>query len=155
MAGQSTNYYDNTWSMTLDTQGNVYVLCYTVRQDGLNPIGVLVFGPGANGDATPVRYITTPGMSTGYYGDPTGVLVDQAGTLYVSASPPEDADAKLFIFPQGVSGSVTPSRIITTPNSFHTRRNPLVVQRRRHRPLSLIALQGQPARWSLASRRVG
>jgi hypothetical protein len=120
MADQSTNYYDNTWSMTLDTQGNVYVLCSTVRQDGLNPLGVLVFGPGANGDATPVRYITTPGMSTGYYGDPTGVVVDQAGTLYVSASPPEDADAKLFIFPQGVSGSVTPSRVITTPNSFHT-----------------------------------
>lgn len=119
MAGGSTNNYDFTWSMTLDTQGNVYVLCKTIRQDALNPFGVLVFGPGANGDVTPVRYVTTPGMSAGYWGDPTGVLVDQAGTLYVSASPPEDADAKLFIFPQGVSGSVTPSRVITTPNSFH------------------------------------
>jgi hypothetical protein len=120
MAGGSTNNYDHDWSMALDTHGNVYVLCYTVRQDGLNPFGVLVFGTGANGDVTPLRYVTTSGMSTGYYGDPTGVLVDQAGTLYVSASPPEDADAKLFIFPQGVSGSVTPSRIITTPNSFQT-----------------------------------
>ena len=119
MAGGSTNYYDSTWSMTLDTQGNVYVLCYTVRQDALNPIGVLVFGPGANGDATPIRYVTTQGMSTGYYGDPTGVLVDQTGTLYVSASPPQDADAELFnLSMPGVSGSVTPSRIMTTPNSF-------------------------------------
>ena len=109
-----------TWSMSADSNGNIYLLCDTVRQDGLNPFGVLVFGPGANGDVAPIRYVTTPGMNSGSYGPTTGVAVDSAGYLYASAtSDRQDEAAGVYIYPPGASGSVAPSRLIQTPLWFH------------------------------------
>jgi hypothetical protein len=113
------NYSYSTWSMNVDSPGNIYLLCNTVRQDGLNPFGVLVFGPGANGDVAPIRYVTTPGMNDGEYGTITGLAIDSSGSLFVSATlSPDYYPAGLYVFPPGASGSVTPSRIVQTPRFF-------------------------------------
>jgi hypothetical protein len=118
----ATSVYEDgyTWSMTIDSHGNIYLLCNTVRQDGLNPFGVLVFGPGSNGDVAPVRYVTTPGMNDGEYGTLTGLAVDSSGSLFVSATlSPDYYPAGLYVFPPGAAGSITPSRIVQTPRWFH------------------------------------
>ena len=68
--------------MTTDAAANLYVLCLCSRQDGDGTdFEVLEFGP-ANGNAAPIRFVTTPGMDSNYFG--SGVAVDSAGTIYVS-----------------------------------------------------------------------
>jgi hypothetical protein len=96
--------------MATDALGDLYVLCYCVRTTGLNAFGVLEFGPTANGNVAPMRYVTTPGMDTEYEG--TGVAVDSAGTIYVMASRVLSQGA-VFEFPATASGSVTPSKVLT------------------------------------------
>jgi hypothetical protein len=98
--------------MTVDEQGRLYVICLNDQAtEGLNGFGVLVFAADADGDAEPLRYVTTPQMTPAY--DGTGVAVDAAGTIYVSASLALNVGA-VFEFPPGASGSVTPSIVITS-----------------------------------------
>jgi len=97
-------------SMATDSQGNLYVLCPCGPNNGLNPFGVIEFGPSANGNVAPMRYVTTPGLNTEYEG--TGIAVDSAGTIYVMASVILNHGA-VFEFPATASGSVTPSRTLT------------------------------------------
>jgi len=69
--------------MATDSLGNPYVLCLCVRTDGsgFNDYGVFEFGPTANGNVAPIRFVTTPGMYRYFYND--GVGVDSVGTIYV------------------------------------------------------------------------
>jgi hypothetical protein len=97
-------------SMATDNVGNLYVLCYADRADGLNSFGVYEFGPTANGNVAPMRYVTTPGMNTEYEG--TGVAVDSAGTIYVMASRVLSQGA-VFEFPSTASGSFSPAKTLT------------------------------------------
>jgi hypothetical protein len=96
--------------LAVDAAGKLYVLCWIEHPDGLNPFRVLEFGPDANGDVAPLRYVTTPDMNDEYEG--TGVAVDATGTIYVSASLDLNIGA-VFEFPADASGSVTPSKIIS------------------------------------------
>jgi len=97
-------------ALAVDDAGKVYVLCLIEQPDGLNGFRVLEFGPDANGDVAPLRYVTTPDMHIEYEG--TGIAVDAAGTIYVSASLDLDI-AAVFEFPADASGSVAPSKVIT------------------------------------------
>ena len=105
--------YDHDYGgLAVDAQGSVYVLCITEPAvEGLNSFGVLVFAADADGDAEPLRYVTTPQMNIEY--DGTGVAVDTAGIIYVSASLDLNVVA-VFEFPADASGSVTPSTVISS-----------------------------------------
>jgi hypothetical protein len=98
-------------AVAVDAQGRLYVLCETEQDDGANPFRVLVFAPDANGDVAPFRYLTTSPITAAY--DGTGIAVDAAGTIYVSASLDLNMGA-IFEFPADASGSVTPSKIISS-----------------------------------------
>jgi hypothetical protein len=111
-------------AMTTDSQGNLYVAGYRPREDGLYPYGVYEFGPTADGDASPVRYITTPGMDGSYEG--TGGAVDSAGNIYVSAALSLNV-AAVFVFPRDASGSVIPISHYLARISSKRRRNRTVL----------------------------
>lgn len=98
--------------MATDAPGNLYVLCYC-RPTGLNPFGVLEFGPTADGNVAPMRYVTTPGMDGDY--DGVGVAVDSDGTIYVNAAIVNTDTKTVFEFPSTASGSVTPSSTFSSP----------------------------------------
>ena len=69
--------------LSTDAAGNLYVLCYCGSADGLNPYRVLEFGPTADGNVAPLRFVTTPGMDDALA--PAGIAVDSSGTIYVNA----------------------------------------------------------------------
>jgi hypothetical protein len=98
-------------AVAVDADGKLYVLCVVEQADGFNNLRVLEFSPDANGDVSPLRYVTTPGMTDAY--DGTGIAVNAAGTIYVSASLDLNIGA-VFEFPPDASGSVTPSKIISS-----------------------------------------
>jgi hypothetical protein len=92
--------------VTTDSTGNLYVLCNCL-QAGTNKteLGVFEFGPTANGNVSPIRYVTTAGMnSTNYPG--TGVAVDSTGTIYVSGG------TAIFEFSATASGDVMPTNTV-------------------------------------------
>jgi hypothetical protein len=98
-------------SLATDSQGNLYVLSDVKRTDGLNPYGVYEYAATADGDAVPLRYVTSPGLYDGFYNN-DGVAVDAAGTIYVSATATSGA-AGVWEFPADASGSVAPSKLFT------------------------------------------
>jgi hypothetical protein len=100
-----------TGTLTTDSQGNLYVLCHIKRNDGLNPYGVYEYAATANGDAVPLRYITSADLNAGFYNG-EGVAVDAAGLIYISATVPSGAGG-VWEFPADASGSVTPSKLLT------------------------------------------
>src|SRR5258707_2478372 len=72
--------------LATDSQGNLYVLSYSKRTDGLNPFGVSEYAATASGDAVPLRYITSPDMDTTGWNDAPGISVGPAVPHYVSAT---------------------------------------------------------------------
>ena len=103
------------FGMATDTTGNLYVLCPLPW----GAFGVLEFGPTANGNVAPIRFLTAPGMYPFFFNE--GIAVDSAGTVYVSMgemltplSLPSPVVAAVFQFSPSSSGSVTPSRIVTS-----------------------------------------
>jgi hypothetical protein len=99
-------------ALAVDEKGRVYDLCIIdPAVDGLNSFGVLEFAADADGDAEPLRYVTTPQMTDAY--ENSGIAVDAAGIIYVSASLALNVAAVLE-FPPDASGSVTPSSVITS-----------------------------------------
>jgi hypothetical protein len=92
--------------MTTDSTGNLYVLCNCV-QAGTNKtqLGVLEFGPTANGNVSPIRFVTTAGMNSNNYVG-TGIAVDAAGTIYVSGG------TTIFEFSDAASGDVMPTNTV-------------------------------------------
>jgi len=98
------------FGMATDTPGNLYVLCPWP----LGGFGVLEFGPTANGNVAPIRFVTAPGMYPYFVNE--GIGVDSAGTIYVSVG--EVVRGVLvpavFEFSATASGSVIPSAIITS-----------------------------------------
>jgi hypothetical protein len=96
----------------VDGQGNIYAL--TTNQ-GANPT-VLVFAPGANGNATPTAEIggsntELNGLSTG------GMWVDIFGGIYVANNGPPSGSGccnhAILYFAPGSNGNVAPTRVIS------------------------------------------
>jgi hypothetical protein len=67
--------------LATDSHGNLYLLGYSKRDDGLNQFGVSEYAATASGNAVPLRYITTPGMDTTGWDDIPGIALDAAKTI--------------------------------------------------------------------------
>jgi hypothetical protein len=104
-----------TFGMATDSLGNLYVLCLCgpTGEGGRNTFGVFAFSPTADGDATPIRQITSPDMYP-WSGGP-GLALDSAGVIYITAGPPIGGTQTVFEFPANSSGDVHPSNIVTSP----------------------------------------
>jgi hypothetical protein len=87
-------------SLTADSSGYVYVL----SNSGPPDMGeVLVFAPGANGMATPVRTLVVPGPVTDL---PSTIAVDGTGVIYVATA------NSILVFAPGSDGNAPPIRTI-------------------------------------------
>ncbi len=114
ITGQLTSDHTN-FGMAIDSMGNLYVLCIWVPtgQTGNYMFGVLEFSPTADGNAAPIRQITSPDIYP-WSGGP-GLGLDSAGMIYITAGPPIGGTQTVFEFPANASGSVHPSNIVTSP----------------------------------------
>ena len=88
--------------MTTDVQGNLYVTI------GSNPVAVVEFAADANGDAVPLRSVSSTGMRN--FAGLVGVAVDSSGLIYVRATDPYCG--AIFVFAADASGSTTPLRVL-------------------------------------------
>jgi hypothetical protein len=87
--------------LTADSYGNVYVLSTSGPQDMGGE--VLVFAPGANGMATPVRTLVVQGQLTDL---PSSIAVDGTGAIYVATT------NSILVFAPGADGNAPPIRTI-------------------------------------------
>jgi hypothetical protein len=110
VSGSSTST-PSIQGMTTDAAGNLYVLCLCTGTGGWTDFGVFEFGPTANGNVAPIRFVTDPRMlATNGQG---GVAVDTAGTIYVSAST-VSGSGTIFEFPSSASDIATASNTVTS-----------------------------------------
>jgi hypothetical protein len=89
--------------MTTDVQGNLYVTLT------LNPHGVLEFAAGVNGDAVPLRFVSSSKMSN--FDGILGVAVDSSGLIYVRANDPYCGG--VFVFAADASGTTDPLSVLS------------------------------------------
>jgi hypothetical protein len=108
--GSSTSFLTVS-EITVDSSGLLYVL---TNQPA--PM-VAVFSATAGGAATPVRLIT--GAATQIGGNPLGITVDNAGTIYVSNTgvSSNSAQGSVLAFTSTANGNATPSRVISGANT--------------------------------------
>jgi hypothetical protein len=101
--------------MATDSAGNLYVLCIRASTDGSghNDFGVLEFGPKANGNDGPIRFVTSSAMYP-WSGGPD-IAVDSAGVIYITAGPPVGGTQTVFEFSADASGRVDPFNTVTSP----------------------------------------
>ena len=90
--------------MTTDIHGNLYV---TTSGGALGTVGVLEFTADANGDAAPLRSVSS-NMSN--FDGFLGVAVDSSGLIYIRATDPYCG--AIFVFAADASGSTTPLRVL-------------------------------------------
>jgi hypothetical protein len=96
---------------TVDAPGNVYV---AVTNPTTTPAvqSILVYGPTANGAATPLRTITGPLTQIE---NPTQLALDSSGDLYVAMQKTDiDGPPTLVMYPAGASGNIAPTLVTTT-----------------------------------------
>jgi len=91
--------------MTTDLQGNLYV---TIGADEFVGGSVVEFTAEANGDAVPLRSVSSTGM--GNFADFLGVAVDPSGLIYIRATDPYCG--AIFVFAADASGSSTPLNVL-------------------------------------------
>ena len=87
--------------MTTDVQGNLYVTI------GSNAVAVVEFTADANGDAVPLRSVSSTGMRN--FDGLAGVAVDSSGLIYIRATDPYCG--AIFVFAADASGNTTPLRV--------------------------------------------
>jgi hypothetical protein len=105
------------FGIAVDSSEDVYVLYRCQMAPGAlsEPLTVFEFDPTANGNVAPIRSVTAPGLGLGYSG--TGLAVDSAGTIYVSAGDGNAATGYgpvVVEFSASASGTVTPSNILAS-----------------------------------------
>ncbi len=91
--------------MTTDVQGNLYV---TTGADEFFGVAVVEFTADANGDAAPLRIVSSTSMWN--FSGFLGVAVDSSGLIYVRATDPYCG--AIFVFPADASGSTTPLSVL-------------------------------------------
>jgi len=112
--------------IALDRSGNIYVVSDGSESGARDTVAV--YSAGSNSNAPPIATIALPiatleGMNTGI-GVPGGVVVDNAGNLYVSnvgheCDGADDAicDSSVIVYPAGSTGNSAPSAIISGPKT--------------------------------------
>jgi hypothetical protein len=91
--------------MTVDSSGDVYTVSYG---------GINVFAPGAGGNATPVRTLSSKAVTS--YGALTGgMAVDASGNLYIvtETTLPGSSSPTILCFSATASGDTPPTNIFT------------------------------------------
>jgi sugar lactone lactonase YvrE len=108
IAGNAT-LLDNPLGIAVDGTGYIYVANYGNTDGGPTNSGtrVVVYAPGASGNAVPARVIT------GGMAEPTGLAVDATGALHVANFPFN----YLTVFAPGANGPSTPIRIVSGGNT--------------------------------------
>lgn len=114
--GGSSDGIGNPQSVGVDAQGNIYVL---TSDDGGSP-SILVFAPGANGNATPSAQIS--GSNTELTNLSTaGMAVDPLGGIYVANNGPNIGSGccshAMLYFAPGSNGNAAPTRVISGSNT--------------------------------------
>jgi hypothetical protein len=92
-------------SLVTDSSGYIYVESDSGPQGAVGE--VLVFAPGANGMATPVRTLVVPGGSLEF---PNTIAVDGTGAIYVATF------NSILVFAPGADGNAAPIRTIGVQN---------------------------------------
>ncbi|MFN2527627.1 MAG: NHL repeat-containing protein [Candidatus Baltobacteraceae bacterium] len=93
--------------LALDSALNIYVADKATNQ-------ILVFAAGATGNVAPIRIIG--GSNTGL-NNPSDVLVDSTGKLYVTNSASGNGTGNILIFAAGANGNVAPSATVGAPGN--------------------------------------
>ncbi len=97
--------------LAFDAGGRLYVS----NTNGTSPNHrITVYSAGASGDATPIAIIM--GANTGLDG-PYGMVVDQAGKLYVASSAFGSHQYKVTVYAAGANGNVAPTATIAGPTT--------------------------------------
>ncbi len=98
----------NPFGIALDSSGKIYVA------NGLNTTtpSVTVYPANANGNVTPIATIT--GSLTGL-ADPSGIIVDPSGRIYVGNENSPSFNGIVTVFSAGANGNVAPIRTVTGP----------------------------------------
>jgi hypothetical protein len=101
-------------AVATDSPGNLYVLCVCSRTDGSGfaDFGVFEYGPSANGNVAPIRFVTSP--ETYPYTGGNGLAVDSSGTIYVSSGTTTGTQT-VFEFANSAPGSVVATNTVTIP----------------------------------------
>jgi hypothetical protein len=101
-------------AVATDSSGNLFALCICSRTDGSGFVdfGVFEFGPSADGNVAPIRFVTSPEMYP--YTGGNGIAVNSAGTIYVSSGTPSGTQT-VFEFANTASGSVAATNTVTIP----------------------------------------
>jgi hypothetical protein len=89
--------------MTVDRSGTIYVANFAANGKDAN---IIVFAPGSNGNAAPVRSIS--GSAT-QLREPGALALDVAGNLYVANA------GSVLVFAPGANGNVAPSAVLAGP----------------------------------------
>jgi sugar lactone lactonase YvrE len=93
--------------LALDAALNIYVADKATNQ-------ILVFAAGATGNATPTRIIGGP--ATGI-NNPSDLLVDSTGIIYVTNSASGNGTGNILIFAAGASGNAAPAATVAAPGN--------------------------------------
>jgi hypothetical protein len=106
ISGSNTDL-DNALPITIDQSGTIYV---GISGTAFGP-GIVVFAPGASGNAIPIRRIVGP--ATGLV-QPESVALDSRGDLFVA----DGGNTFVLEFAPGANGNVTPISKLFAPNTF-------------------------------------
>jgi hypothetical protein len=112
--------------LAVDTTGILYVGGTITSSSPSNGAEILIYAPGASGNATPSRTIVGPSTGLGGFGMSSvyGLALDTSGNMYVSSF--VNVGGILYpgvsIFPATANGDVAPTKVIagsaTTLNAF-------------------------------------
>ena len=107
-------------SVAFDSHGNMYVdvffgsgcasLCTVPGGDGI----IMVFAPGASGNAAPIRTICGPHTKLALSG---GIAIDSMDRLYVTNEGTSAGPTSVTIYAAGASGDVAPIASISGPST--------------------------------------
>lgn len=94
------NVFFDPMSMQVDASGNLYVLSSSGS--------VAVFGPTANGAATPTQLLSTSGLIQLF-----SMAIDGTGKIYLSGA--TDTNGEILVYAAGATGGAAPAQTILSP----------------------------------------
>lgn len=98
------------YGVAVDSAGDIFA----TLNGGNENLGIVEYGPGASGIATPIRTIAQD--STGLLGRAYGgIAIDASGNIYVATSDFSSGTPAIVTYAPSASGNATPTSVITSP----------------------------------------